>query len=408
MSTIQKTTMRRVAVTGFGVVTACGAGRDPLREALCGGRSPVRAMELFDVSTCRSRTAGQVPSLDRPDGRLDPKEWGRLDRAGRMLLVAAREAMGEAGLHGAGIEAPLVMATTGGGMRSAELFHRTVLAGVKDRRNIRRLANYMPHRQSQDVQQNGSVRGPIVTFANACASSGNAIGYAAQLIQHGQTDIAVSGGYDALAELIFGGFDSILAATPTRCRPFDAARDGMVLGEGAAVLVLESFERARGRGAEILAEVRGYGQSIDSLHITQPNPEATGALASMRMACRSASLSPELIDYVNAHGTATPQNDSMEALAIRRLMPERGAEVWVGSTKPITGHTLGAAGAVEAVIGILSLQQQLVPPNLHYETADPACDVRVPKAPVAARLRTVLSNSFGFVVLNASLVIGLP
>ena len=401
-------TLRRVAVTGFGVVTACGAGRAPLREALAGARSPVRAMELFDVSTCRSRTAAQVAPLERPDGALGPREWKRLDRAGQMLLVAAREALGEAGLHGTRIEAPLIMATTGGGMRSAELFHRTVIGGVPDRRSVRWLASYLPHRQSQDLQEHASVRGPIVTFANACASSANAIGHAAQTIRQGAAEIAVTGGYDALAELIFAGFDSIQASTPTRCRPFDAARDGMVLGEGAAVLVLESFERAKGRGAPILAEVRGYGQSIDTLHITQPNPEATGALASMGMACKAAGISPESVDYVNAHGTATAQNDSMESLAIRRLMPERGAEVYVGSTKPITGHTLGAAGAIEAVIGILSLQEQLVPPNLHYETPDPACPVRVPAAPVATRLRTVVSNSFGFGGLNASLVLGLP
>jgi len=300
------------------------------------------------------------------------------------------------------------MATTGGGMRAAEYFHRSVLAGARDRRVTTWLSNYLPHCQSQDLQKLSGVRGPILTLANACASSANAIGHAAQMIRRGRTGVAIAGGYDALAELIFAGFDSILAATPTRCRPFDAGRDGMVLGEGAAVLVLESFDRARGRGAEILAEVRGYGESIDILHMTQPNPEATGAIASMRMACRAAGISPESIDYVNAHGTATPQNDSMESLAIRRLMPEHGGEVYVGSTKPITGHTLGAAGAIEAVISILALQQQRVPPNLHYETPDPACPLRIPGAAVPARLETILSNSFGFGGLNASLVLGLP
>jgi len=292
-------------------------------------------------------------------------------------------------------------------MRAAEHFHRSVLDGGVDRRATTWLSNYLPHRQSQDIQEHFGVRGPIVTLANACASSANAIGYAAQRIRHGQTDVAITGGYDALGELIFAGFDSILAATPTLCRPFDAARDGMVLGEGAAVLVLESFERARARGAEILAEVRGYGESIDILHMTQPNPEATGAFTAMRAACRMAGISPESIDYINAHGTATPQNDVMEALAIRRLTPERGKEIYVGSTKPITGHALGAAGAVEAVIAILALHRQLVPPNLHYATPDPACDVRVPASPVPAPLRTVLSNSFGFGGLNASLVMGL-
>lgn len=398
----------RVAVTGFGVVTACGAGKGPLREALVSGRSPVGPMELFDVGTCRSRTAAQVGTLDRPSGQIRMREWARLDRAGRMLLLAGGEAFSQAGLLGGPISAPLVMATTGGGMRSAELYHRSVLDGRPDRRAIGWLSNYLPHRQSIDLQSYLSIRGPIVTLANACASSANAIGYGMQLVRNGAAEIVIAGGYDALSELIFAGFDSILAATPTLCRPFDTHRDGMVLGEGAAVLVLENFERARGRGAEVLAEVRGYGQSIDTLHMTQPNPEATGALASMRMACETAGLDPEAIDCINAHGTATPQNDSMEARAILRLMPDAGPHVPVTSTKPITGHTLGAAGAVEAAIAILALGEQIVPPNLNYETPDPLCPLTVPAVPLRRRLGAVLSNSFGFGGLNASLVIGLP
>lgn len=398
----------RVAVTGLGAVTACGAGKEPLRGALFGGRSPVRPMNLFDVSTCRSRTAAQVPPLDRPSGRMSPRAWARLDRAAAMLLVAGHEAFIQAGLAGGEIAAPLVLATTGGGIRSAEHYHRSVLEGRPSRRAIEWLSNYLPQRQAIDLQTHLSVRGPIVTLANACASSANAIGYATQLIRNRAAEIVVAGGYDSLCELIFAGFDSILAATPTVCRPFDARRDGMVLGEGAAVLVLESFERAAGRGATVLAEIKGYGQSIDTLHMTQPNPEATGALAAMRMACETAGIDPEEIDHVNAHGTATPQNDPMEARAILMLMPERGRKVPVSSTKPITGHTLGAAGAVEAVISVLTIAEQVVPPNLNYGAPDPHCPLTIHAAPVHRILSSVITNSFGFGGLNASLVIGLP
>lgn len=398
----------RVAITGFGVVTACGAGKASLDRVLREGSSPVRPMELFDVSTCRSRTAAQVGGLDLPLEDVPGRAWQRLDRASRMLLIAAREAIAQADLLGTGICAPLVMATTGGGMRAGELYHRRVLEGRPSPRSVEWLATYLPHCQATAIQKHLGVEGPIVTLANACASSANALGYAWQMIRSGGAEIVVAAGYDALSELIFAGFDSILAATPTVCRPFDKHRDGMVLGEGAGVFVLEPFERASARGVPILAELRGYGQSIDTLHMTQPNPEGTGAYEAMRAACASAEIAPGEIDAINAHGTATTQNDIMEARAIVALLGAAASRTPVCSTKPITGHTLGAAGAIEAAIAMLSLAGQFVPGNLNLESLDEACPVVVPTKPTPGRLRSILSNSFGFGGLNASLVVGLP
>jgi 3-oxoacyl-[acyl-carrier-protein] synthase II len=399
----------RIAITGLGVVTACGAGKNALRNALFAEKSAVRRVDLFDASTCRCQTAAQISQLERPDGEISQRKWRWLDRASQMLLIAACEAFADAKLLGAPVNAPLVLATTGGGMRSGELYHRALLQ-KKSRRGVAYwLSNYLAHQQPLDLQQHFRVRGPIIALANACSSSANAIGYAAQLIQHGEADIVIAGGYESLCELIFVGFDSLMAATPTVCRPFDKNRDGMVLGEGAAVLILENFERARARRAQIFAEFRGYGQSLDTHHLTQPHPEGVGALAAMQMACDDAKISPEKIDYINAHGTATPQNDAMEAKAIRKLLGERAAEVPVSSTKSITGHTLGAAGAVEAAISVLALAEQFVPPNVNFSTPDDVCALKIAASVQKnAPLRAVLSNSFGFGGVNASLIFALP
>ena len=398
----------RVAVTGMGVITGCGRGQAALSDALRQGRSAVRPVDLFDVSTCRCRTAAQADALEHPSGRIPTKAWRRLGRASKLLLLAAQEALEEAGLASQPIRAPFVVGTSGGGVHGGEIYQRALLQKRPCPRATTWLSDYLAQQQPLHVQRFLDVTGPILTFANACASSANAIGYAAQLIAHGEADCVIAAGYDALSELVFVGFDSLMAATATLCRPFDKRRDGMVLGEGAAVLVLERFDRARERGTEVLAEIRGYGQSIDTHHITQPHPEGEGANAAMRQACETAGVDAGGVDYINAHGTGTPQNDAMEGKAIGRLLGQRVADVPVSSTKSITGHTLGAAGAVEAVISILALRGQFVPPNINFEIPDDGSPLNLPARSQARPLRTVLSNSFGFGGLNASLLLSLP
>jgi 3-oxoacyl-[acyl-carrier-protein] synthase II len=404
----------RVAITGMGLVTALGTSVGETWRNLIAGKSGARPVTLFDVSTCRGQTAASVEDLTLPPGLLNEKQSRHLDRAGRMLLIAAHEAFRQASYFsdtqalkhpGTSLRAMLVLGTTGGGMRSGELFHRQLIAGKGDATAPRLLQNYLSQKQAIDLQTVFGVEGPILTTANACATGSNAVGYGFHLVRSGQWDVVICAGYDALSELIFAGFDSLQAMTTSLCRPFEKNRNGLVLGEGAAVLVLESLDHARQRGASLLGEVAGYGQSIDTHHLTQPHPEGDGALLCMQRAIASASLTTADIDHINAHGTATPQNDAMEAKAIRRCFDGRADEIPVTSVKAAIGHLLGGAGAAEAIVSVLSLQHQIVPPTLHYETPDPACNVAiVGNTARPHRMRTVLSNSFGFGGTNAALV----
>ncbi len=248
--------------------------------------------------------------------------------------------------------------------------------------------------------------GPITIIANACASGANAIGHACSLLWSGQAERVWTGGYDALSQLVFAGFDSLQALSPTQCRPFDSQRDGLALGEGAAVLALETLDHARLRRASILGEIVGYGAATDAHHLTQPHPEGDAALAAMRKACEQAGVLPEQIGYLNAHGTGTPLNDSAEAAAINRWAGEKAlASLQVSSTKASIGHLLGAAGAVEAVVCLMALREQWLPPTTTLRSPDPVCRFRIVREPKAAKLKFALSNSFGFGGANATLIL---
>jgi 3-oxoacyl-[acyl-carrier-protein] synthase II len=264
---------------------------------------------------------------------------------------------------------------------------------------------YQAQRQALDLADALGFRGPITIIANACASGANAIGHAWELVRSGQFERVVTGGYDALSHLVFAGFDSLQALSTTQCRPFDAHRDGLGLGEGAAVLTLESLEHARRRGASILGEVIGYGASSDLHHLTQPHPRGDAALVSMKEACENARVEPAQIHYVNAHGTGTPLNDSAEAEAINRFFGERATTLPVSSTKSSIGHLLGAAGAVEAIVCLMALRGQWLPPTLTLQERDAACAFPVVTHATDAPLDCALTNSFGFGGANASLIL---
>ena len=252
-----------------------------------------------------------------------------------------------------------------------------------------------------DAQETFEISAPCQVIANACASGTNAIGHAFECVRSGRYERVLTGGYDALSELVFVGFDSLQASTPEKCRPFDRHRTGMVLGEGAAILALENLDAARARGAPILAEITGYGMSTDNFHLTQPDPSGIGPRRAMERALQSAQISADSVDYINAHGTATPFNDAAEGKAIAELF----GRVPISSTKSMMGHSLGAAGAVEAIICLLALQHQFVPPNINFRAPDQLADLNI-VANEARRtaLRTVLSNSFGFGGTNASIM----
>jgi 3-oxoacyl-[acyl-carrier-protein] synthase II len=293
--------------------------------------------------------------------------------------------------------------------RGEEYFRHAIADHPRNRLQATRVTSYLAQRQAMDLAEAFELTGPLTIIANACAAGANAIGHAYELVQSGHAERALAGGYDALSQLVFAGFDSLQALSPTLCRPFDSHRDGLALGEGAAVLTLETLASAQNRGAKILGEIAGYGASTDSHHLTQPHPEGDAALRAMRAACKSANLSPEQLTYVNAHGTGTPLNDSAETAAINRWAGIHADHIRVSSTKAGVGHLLGAAGAVESAVCIMALRGQWLPPMASTREADPAVRFQLVRQPTNASslqkpFEFALSNSFGFGGANASLI----
>ena len=396
----------RVVITGAGIVTALGLGWKPNAEGFRLGRPAFRPVSLFDVSRQRAKTAAEVDLPDAlPPTGLSRRQLARLDRAGKMLLLAANEAWQQAGWKPVN-DVPLVLGTTAGGMSLGEdYFRQAVQSPGWHRRQPTRAIHYQPQVQARMVLDALGFNGPITIISNACASGSNAIGHAWNLVRCGQAERALAGGYDALNLLVFAGFDALQALSPTVCRPFDARRDGLTLGEGAALVALETLEHAQRRNAPILGELIGYGTTIDRHHLTQPQPEGNAALASMNLACDAARVGPKDVDYINAHGTGTVLNDSAEASAISRWAGPRAATLPVSSTKASIGHLLGAAGAVEAVICLMALREQWLPAQAAFETPDPACNFPIVRQPRDAQVKVALSNSFGFGGINATLIL---
>lgn len=395
----------RVVITGAGVITALGTGWAANAAGFRAGRAAFRPVSVFDVSRQRVKVAAEVElPAELPGTRLGAREARRLNRAGRLLLHAAHEAWRQSGWEATDC-LPLVLGTTSGGMASGEAYFVQATAQPRDfRRQPSRALHYQAQRQGLNLQSAFDFGGPIIILANACASGANAIGHAFELVRRGFAPRALTGGYDALSRMVFAGFDALQTLSSTRCRPFDAARDGLALGEGAAVLALESLESARRRGAEILGEIVGYGAATDVHHLTQPHPQGAAAYQAMRAACADAGLAPGQIGYLNAHGTGTPLNDSAEAAAINRWAGDAAGRVPVSSTKGGIGHLLGAAGAVEALVCLMALRGQWLPPNAGLEQADPACRFPVVRVPQEAAFEFAASNSFGFGGANATLI----
>ena len=398
-------TSPRVVITGAGVVTALGIGWKPNAGGFRAGRRAFRPVTLFDVSRQRVKIAAEVdlPATLPPTG-LNDRQIARLDRAGMMLLLAAKEAWCQAGWESAE-NLPLVLGTTAGGMTLGEAYFRQALqTPLRQRRQPTRAVYYQAQVQARMVLDALNFSGPITIISNACASGSNAIGHAWDLIRSGQAECAFAGGYDALSEMVFSGFDALQALSPTVCRPFDAKRDGLALGEGAAMITLETLDRARRRNAPILGELLAYSTSIDHHHLTQPHPQGDTTLNVMRQACTTAGVAPADVDYINAHGTGTVLNDSSEALAISRWAGSRATTLPVSSTKADIGHLLGATGAVEAVVCLMALREQWLPAQGAFESPDPACNFPIVNQPRDARINVALSNSFGFGGVNATLI----
>ena len=405
---------RRVVVTGMGLITPCGTGLARSWQALVNGESGVKPITSIDASMLQTRFAGEVRDFIAEDF-MDRKQARRLDRYQQFAMAAAQMAMDDCGFtateHNAE-RAAVIVGSCVGGLANAE--DATIAARPSSPGKVSPffILNVLINMAASHISIRYGFKGPNWSTNSACATSAHAIGEAYRLIQRGEADVALAGGAEApIGFMCIAGFNAIRALStrneePTRAsRPFDADRDGFVLSEGAAILVLEEFEHAQKRGAKIYAELSGYGASSDAHHVTAPSPEHEGAQRCLRAALADASIDVSQIDYINAHGTSTPLGDAAEIIAIKRVFGEQAYRVPVSSTKSMTGHLTGAAGSAEAIISILALQHGIIPPTINLERVDPAIDLDcVPNVARAAACNTVMTNSFGFGGTNASLI----
>ncbi len=405
--------MERVVVTGLGVVTPVGIGVEAFWKSLIAGASGIGPITRFDASKHDCRIAGEVKGFD-PLAYVEKKEARKMDTFTHYALASGMLAVQDADLAitDANRDRVGVYVGTGmGGIPCLEQHHRTLLERGPSRISAFFIPAIITNMASGWISMHYDVRGPNSCVATACATGNHAIGDSFRLVQRGDADVMIAGGTEAvITPLTIAGFCAMRAlstrnAEPERAsRPFDKDRDGFVMSEGAAILVLESLTHARRRGARIYAELVGYGLSADAYHISAPSPEGNGALRCMTMALRDAGLRPEAIDYINAHGTSTPAGDISETKAIKRLFGEHASRLAVSSTKSITGHLLGAAGAIEAAATVLALHDGILPPTINLDAPDPECDLDyVPHTARQAPIRAALNNSFGFGGTNASL-----
>jgi 3-oxoacyl-[acyl-carrier-protein] synthase II len=408
-------THQRVAVTGIGPITAAGTGVDGLWEGLRRERSPIRRITRFDASVWRSQIAAEVDGFE-PADYMDTRLARRLDRFCHFSIAATRLAVADAGLDTAHIDLDRVAVQMGsalGGSANAEVQAATLYGGNIRSVDPRVALTTFVGAASCSVAIEFGFTGPNSTNAMSCASGTIAVGEGFRLIRDGSADVAVVGGIEApLAPLCFGAF-ALIRAMSTRnadpelaCRPFDRARDGFIMGEGACALVLERWDHAIRRGARIYAEVAGYGTTNDAFHMAAPRPDGSQAARAMSIALRSAGVTPAEIDFVSPHGSSTPINDTTETLAIKSVLGERAYEIPISGSKPYHAHALGASGAIEAAICCLAMHREWLPPTLNHDSRDADCDLDyVPNQGRNAKPRTVLSNSFGFGGINASLVL---
>lgn len=409
---------RRVVVTGVSVVTSLGCEVHEFWDNLCAGKSGIGPLQRFDCSEYKVRFGGEVKDfIPTEHCDIEHKEVKRLDRFCQFALVGAHKAVTQSGIDfqaGDPFRYGVLIGSGIGGLNEIETQHSTLFDRGPTRVSPFMIPKLMVNAASGNISVHWGLRGPNSAVATACASATNAIGDAFKLIQSDMADAMITGGSEAaITPMGLSGFARMNALStrnddPQRAsRPFDRDRDGFVLAEGAGVVLLEEYEHAKNRGAEILAEVLGYGMSADGSHMTAPDPNGTGAARAMQHALRDAKLNPDAIDYVNAHGTSTPLGDVAETSALKTVFSSHSRELVVSSTKSQMGHLLGASGGVEFVVAVMTLLNQVVPPTINLDNPDPACDLDyVANECRAVKVDRIMKNSFGFGGHNACLAIG--
>jgi nodulation protein E len=395
--------LRRVAVTGIGVISALGPNRESFWKALAAGESGIRPMELVEPGTVRFPNAAEARGYFTAD-HYDEKEAGLLDRFAQFAAVAAREAVLDAGIEfnsGLRDRTTIVTGSSTGGQTSEDESFRDYYERKQMRFSPFTIPKAMANAGASRISFEHGITGPVYTVSTACSSANHAIGQAFWMIRNGVADLAIAGGSEApFSPGILKAWEGMRVVSPDTCRPFSRDRKGLILGEGAGMLILEPLDHAKSRGAKIYAELAGFGMSSDAHHLTQPLAE--GAARAMRAALQDASAKPEAIGYINAHGTGTLANDPTETEAIRAVFGAH--QPMVSSTKSMHGHALGAAGALEAAATLLALSRKIIPPTANFLGPDPACDLDlVPNTARQAEIEWALSNSFAFGGLNAVL-----
>ena len=407
--------MRRVVITGIGIVSSVGLDPESFWESNTAGRSGVSRIECFDTTGFDVNFAGEVKAFD-PLKWISKRDEKRIDRFAQFAIAAADQAVCMSGLDFAKEDRTRIGTIVGsgiGGLNEYETQHRRLIERGPSTISAFLIPKLMVNAGAGQVAIRYGLNGPSTAIATACASANHSIGDAFRLVRYGDADVMLAGGAEAaITPTGIGGFAALRALStrndnpPGASRPFDKDRDGFVMGEGGAMFVLEEYERAKQRGASILAEFRGFGMTSDGSHITAPDPEGAGAARSMEGALKDGGIDRSEVDYINAHGTSTPLNDAIETRAIKRVFGERAKRIPISSTKSMIGHCLGASGALELVACCLAIRDDVAPPTINYTTPDPECDLDfVPNQARPVPIRVVLSNSFGFGGHNATLAI---
>jgi len=405
---------RKVVVTGIGVISPVGSGKDKFWQSLIGGKSGIDRISSFDPSAFDSQVAGEVKDFD-PEDFLPRREYRKMDRFSQFAVCASIMAMQDADLTPESMDeerAGVILGSGIGGIQTFEDQHQVLLNKGPGKISAFFIPMMIVNMGAANVAIQLKLKGPSSCVSTACEASTHALGEALRIIQRREADLMVVVGAEAsITPLALAGFCAMKALSthndePSRAsRPFDRTRDGFVMAEGAAALILEEEERAKKRGARIYAELKGYGSTCDAYHITAPDPEGEGAARSMKVAIEDARLTIEDIDYINAHGTSTPLNDKVETMAIKKVFGERAYQIKISSTKSMTGHLLGGAGALEGAATVLSIYHGIIPPTINLQERDPDCDLDyTPDVAFPLKIRNALSNSFGFGGHNGTLV----
>lgn len=400
---------RRIVVTGLGLVTPLGTGHEEVWPRLLAGECGIGPVESFDTGSYRVHSGAEIKAFE-PTPFFKTMAPSSVGRASQLAVAAARLALGDAGLDEAGHgEEPerrgVVMGTTSGEPREVERFNDSYVAEALAEVDARFMTLYPCHSIAASIAAELGFAGPNTMIPAACAAGNYAISHAFDVLRAGRADVMLAGGADSFSRITYTGFARLGAIAPERCQPFDKNRQGMIPGEGAAVLVLETLARARGRGARIYAEVAGYGLSCDAHHMTATHPEGDGPARAMEHALRHARLKPEQVSYVSAHGTGTATNDRLETRAMRRVLGSHADATPISSIKSMVGHTMGAASAIESAVCALAVADDRVPPTIHFEEPDPECDLDcVPNQAREVTVGVAMNNAYAFGGNNASVI----